>query len=108
MTEENGTMSERLVPRPIPVDATATVIANRQGTHGVFKNNSVYMQNAKDLMRAQPNWSRMDEYQREALDMLQHKIGRILHGDPNFTDHWIDCSGYCDRVVKTINGDFSP
>ena len=93
---------------PPPVNTGGAIIAARQSTHGVFKENTVYMQSSKDLMRAQPNWNKMSAYQLEALDMFQHKIGRILHGDPNFCDHWDDISGYAERVSKTIKGDMSP
>lgn len=30
----------------------------------------------------------------EALDMIYHKIGRILNGDPNYKDSWHDIAGY--------------
>lgn len=87
------------------VEAT---IASRQSTHGVFAENTVFMQRMKDHMREQPNWSKMPPHMREALDMLAHKIGRILHGDPNYVDHWDDVAGYAERVAKTIRGDLAP
>jgi hypothetical protein len=31
-----------------------------------------------------------------------HKIARILHGDPNFEEHWADVAGYAERVVRTL------
>jgi hypothetical protein len=99
----NAKAAERLVPRNV-----GEVIANRQGTHGVFKETSVTIQNIKDEMRRSPNWLMMKEYHREALDMLAHKIGRILHGDPDFCDHWDDIAGYAQRVSKTNKGDLSP
>lgn len=30
----------------------------------------------------------------EALDMILHKIGRIVAGDPMHADHWHDIAGY--------------
>jgi uncharacterized ferritin-like protein (DUF455 family) len=30
----------------------------------------------------------------EALEMIYHKIGRILNGDPNYKDSWHDIAGY--------------
>lgn len=30
----------------------------------------------------------------EALDMIIHKIGRILNGNPNHRDSWDDIAGY--------------
>ena len=84
------------------------IIADRQITHGVFADSTKFMQAMKDMMRAQPNWSKMPAYMREALDMFAHKQGRILHGDFNFADHWDDVGGYAIRVSKTIRGDLAP
>jgi hypothetical protein len=86
-------MAKQLVVR-----TTDDLIAERQGTHGVFRENTVYMQAHKDLMRAQPGWEKLEPWQKEALDMFAHKIGRILHGDPNYKDHWDDLVGYAKRV----------
>lgn len=36
----------------------------------------------------------------EALDMIFHKIGRIIAGDPDFRDHWQDISGYAMLVAE--------
>jgi len=42
--------------------------------------------------------------QQEALDMICHKIGRIVNGDPDYDDSWRDIAGYaqlvCDRLVR--------
>lgn len=38
--------------------------------------------------------------QRESLDMIAHKIGRILAGDPDFRDHWDDIAGYAKLVAE--------
>lgn len=42
--------------------------------------------------------------QREALDMIFHKIGRILNGDPNYADSWIDIAGYAKLVADELEG----
>lgn len=69
-------------------------LAKRGNTHGNFKESAVTVQTIKSLMRDAPNWDDLTCAQREALDMIQHKIGRILHGDPNCLDHWVDLQGY--------------
>jgi len=42
--------------------------------------------------------------QDEALDMIAHKIGRIVNGDPDYEDSWRDIAGYAtlvaDRLLK--------
>jgi len=40
----------------------------------------------------------------EALDMICHKIGRIINGDPNYADSWHDIAGYATLVENRING----
>jgi hypothetical protein len=50
----------------------------------------------------QPGWSRLDHSQAEALDMIAHKIGRILAGDPNHADHWDDIAGYARLVARRV------
>jgi hypothetical protein len=42
--------------------------------------------------------------QREALDMIAHKIGRIVAGDPNYDDSWVDIAGYAQLVVDDLRG----
>ena len=49
--------------------------------------------------------------QKEAIDMICHKIARIINGNPNYVDSWIDISGYAtlvaDRLVKEGKNDFN-
>lgn len=42
--------------------------------------------------------------QKEALEMIAHKIGRILNGDPNYADSWADIAGYAKLVADRLEG----
>lgn len=42
--------------------------------------------------------------QQEALDMIFHKIGRIVAGDADYADSWIDIAGYATLVAKRLEG----
>jgi hypothetical protein len=42
--------------------------------------------------------------QAEALDMIFHKIGRILNGDPDYADSWRDIAGYAQLVADRLEG----
>jgi hypothetical protein len=44
----------------------------------------------------------LDPYQLEALEMIFHKIARILNGDPNYKDSWVDIVGYAQLVVDRL------
>jgi len=48
------------------------------------------------------NWNVLTYAQAEALEMIQHKIGRILAGDPNVLDHWADIVGYAQLVANIL------
>jgi hypothetical protein len=37
--------------------------------------------------------------------MIQHKIGRILNGDPDYVDNWDDIAGYSQLVAKLLRGE---
>jgi hypothetical protein len=43
--------------------------------------------------------------QQEALDMICHKIGRILNGDPDYADSWHDIAGYAQLVANRLNNE---
>ena len=73
------------------VDAT---LSERRGTHGEFSENARIAQALKDVMRDSEGWERLTPSEREALEMIVHKVGRILTGDPHFPDHWHDVAGY--------------
>ena len=70
------------------------ILEERQSTHGTFSEAATTVQRIKVIMRSTPNWDKLSNAQREALEMIQHKIGRILHGDPNHLDSWQDIQGY--------------
>lgn len=42
--------------------------------------------------------------QQEALDMICHKIGRIINGDANYLDSWLDIAGYAQLVADRLAG----
>jgi hypothetical protein len=45
---------------------------------------------------------RLADDQQEALDMICHKIGRIINGDPDYDDSWVDISGYAKLVADRL------
>jgi hypothetical protein len=75
----------------------------RQKTHGDFQENGRIMQMLKEVMRMKgKNWDALPAHQKEALEMIQHKIGRILSGNPNEPDHWKDIAGYATLVQNIL------
>lgn len=86
-------------------DATDQLITERGTRYGKFKDGAEIMQELKDVMREVDGWRNLTPSQREALDMIQHKIGRILNGDPTYDDSWKDIAGYATLIVNELNGE---
>lgn len=78
------------------------MLAGRQGTYGAFENHAKISQALKDVMFERSGWDRLKPDQREALEMVQHKIARILNGDPDYADNWIDIAGYATLVANRL------
>ena len=69
------------------MDSISTVLQERGQRYGEFHNHAKIAQDLKATMHATAGWSRLAPDQREALEMVQHKIARILNGDPNYSDN---------------------
>ncbi len=83
-----------------PSDIAAT-LAERGKRYGEFPEHARITQNIKRAMHC-GNWDRLADDQREALEMLAHKIGRILNGDPDYHDSWHDIVGYTKLVADRL------
>ena len=76
---------------------------NERGTrYGAFDDNAEITQHLKHVMRQHSGWGDLSLSQAEALEMIAHKIGRILNGDPNYIDSWHDIIGYVRLVEQRL------
>lgn len=78
------------------------VLNQRGKTHGDFSLNSTLSQSLKQLTRQCIKYTKLTHPQKEALDMILHKISRIVAGDSNYIDHWLDIQGYSQLVIDEI------
>ena len=82
-----------------------TTLADREKRYGTFTGHALVTQSIKRAMYAAPQWEALADDQKEACEMIAHKLGRILNGDPNYHDSWHDIVGYAklvaDRLVPT-------
>ena len=78
------------------------VLNQRQATYGSFTKNAEISQMLKYFMTQGTNYKQMPMAHREALEMIVHKIARIVNGDPNYIDNWIDICGYSQLVIEEI------
>ncbi len=81
------------------------ILAERGKRYGTFEGHAGISQPLKGMMWSRPGWYRLAADQQEALEMIAHKIARILNGDPDYVDSWTDIAGYAQLVVKRLEGE---
>jgi len=82
------------------------ILDERASNYGTFFDNARVTQRLKAVAHqfAGQNNKTFDADQAEALDMIFTKIGRILNGDSNHIDSWIDIAGYATLVADRLQG----
>lgn len=90
-------------PNSIDVDG---VLAERGSRYGKFAGHAEVSQSLKlciaTHLKTRHKVLRPD--QQEALDMICHKIARIVNGDPDYSDSWVDIAGYAKLVADKLEG----
>ena len=76
------------------------ILNAREKTHGDYERVARLSQNLKTLLRAEPH--RLSYQQMEAVEMICVKIARIVCGNPDEPDHYIDIAGYAELARASI------
>lgn len=81
-------------------------LAERGSRYGMFKDHANVSQDLKRCMRKHigERNKHMEDDQLEALEMIAHKIARIINGDPDYADSWVDIAGYAKLVADRLEG----
>lgn len=78
------------------------ILEERNNNYGEFAGHAQITQDIKDIMHNSPQWKNLNASKRETLEMVAHKMGRILNGNPEYKDSWTDIIGYTKLVEKTL------
>ena len=79
------------------------VLKERGREYGPFIDQAMLTQSIKLAMKDGKNWNSLLPDMKESLEMVAHKIARILNGNPDNLDSWVDIEGYVHLVVKRLN-----
>lgn len=90
-----------LQPTGTDVDA---VLTERGKRYGVFAKHASVAQDIKRVLFNCRHRESLAADQVEALEMIAHKLGRIVNGDPNYADSWVDIAGYAKLVADRLEG----
>lgn len=99
MTDINCKLNE-IKEKPSEIRET---LNERGSRYGEFPDQAKISQGIKREMKKGRNWEFLKDVQKEALEMVAHKIARILNGDPDFDDSWLDQIGYVQLVRDELN-----
>lgn len=85
------------------IDATLT---ERGSRYGSFVGHAEVSRGFKTLLAQQldKRGKKLSPDQEEALSMIFHKIGRIVNGDADYADSWVDIAGYAKLVADRLLG----
>lgn len=81
------------------------VLKQRGRRYGDFTDHAAISEDMQNVMMKTSGWSRLTSLHKEALRMIAHKIARILNGDPNYKDNWVDIAGYSKLVADRVEED---
>jgi hypothetical protein len=78
----------------------------RAQDYGKFKDGAALMQGIKRLLadHARAHNKTFADDQWEALEMIVHKMARIVNGNPDKVDSWTDIAGYAKLVADRLQG----
>lgn len=81
------------------------ILKERGANYGEFSDFASLCQQLKELTRSineHPALRTLSYVEREALDMILHKLVRILNGNANYLDSWVDIAGYATLVIQHL------
>lgn len=101
--------TDPMLPRKAaPAEGIDATLAERGSRYGSFTGHAAITQAVKNAMYSVPGWAKLADDQKEALEMIAHKVGRILNGDPNYHDSWHDIVGYAKLVADRLQPTETP
>jgi hypothetical protein len=109
LTEEMQELAYKITQgtgRTPPDTGVDVVLAERGARYGSFIDQARIAQELKGVMGESllAQGKLLDNDQIEALEMIFSKLARILNGDPNYADSWIDIAGYAKLVADRLEG----
>ncbi|MCB4860774.1 MULTISPECIES: DUF6378 domain-containing protein [unclassified Sphingobium] len=80
----------------------AATLQERGNRYGAFDRHAAITQDIKRTIFEYRHRDGFAPDQVEALEMIAHKLGRIVNGDPDYADSWVDIAGYAKLVADRL------
>lgn len=86
-------------------DETVQVVEKRDSSYGGFTKISEDCQKIKDILHAGASWENLHPSEKEGLEMIVHKICRIINSPMKIRDSWLDIGGYSRCTLISLDKD---
>jgi len=90
------------VINPHATSSVGKTLEQNSHMYGNFAERAKIIQDLKTIMKKGRRWNSMSDDKKESLEMIVHKISRIVNGDPEYKDSWHDISGYAQLIEDTL------
>ena len=92
--------------KTVQVPSVNTLLQERALQYGTFISLAKTAQEFKSVLYRElgARNKRLADDQAEALDMILHKIARIINGNADHIDSWADIAGYSTLVAERLQG----
>ena len=106
MTDDSSTLKDLFLEAK-QMNKVEETLKQRGKTYGLFTDNAMLCQRLKVAIRTAIHWQdkELEPDQIEALEMICHKISRIVNGDADYVDNWHDIAGYATLVADRLQAD---
>lgn len=74
---------------------------DRGNRYGDYKDVSKVSQSIKNALSVH-NWNKLEDYQKESLEMIANKLASIVCDNTTYDDNWISIYGYSQLVVDEL------
>lgn len=81
------------------------VLNERHKVYGEFSDVATLSQGLKQVVRTHTTWDTLTASQHEAIELILHKIARIVNGNSFYIDSWRDIVGYAQLELDILSSD---
>jgi hypothetical protein len=92
--------------KTVQAPSVNTILQERALQYGTFASLAKTAQEFKSVLYRElgSRNKRLADDQAESLDMILHKIARIINGNADHVDSWADIAGYATLVAERLQG----
>jgi len=81
------------------------ILFARGKEYGTYKDVADTSQALKDEIRGHLKWQLLTNDKKESLDLICNKIARLLNGNQNHLDSWVDIQGYAKLISDELEAE---